>query len=113
MWTLRESVRLSASPMTSKLATTVAFVVVAASRPTMSPMLVTIAAGPPKLRRRKSGTLHRAREGEPIKVASDEYPPAPNMLFPFLRMRFEEPQRLVERARKGRQKIRRIGVPRF
>jgi hypothetical protein len=54
MWTLSESVRLSAMPIISRLPMTAAFVAVAASSPMINPMQVTIAAGEPKLTERRS-----------------------------------------------------------
>jgi len=49
-------------------------------------------------------------EGEPKKVGVRRVSTRPDMLSPLLRVALREPQRLVERARKGREKIRRVGV---
>ena len=76
MWTLSGSVKLSATPMISRLPITAAFVAVAASRPMIRPMQVTIAAGEPKLTDRRSTNSVIARRADRIgrsKVASSAF----------------------------------------
>src|SRR5436190_13355663 len=117
MWTLSESVKLSATPMISRLPMTAAFVAVAASRPMIRPMQVTIAAGEPKLTDRRSIKSVIARRADRIgrsKVASTALMSGSPVgldetLFALLDVRLEEPQLLVEGPREGGQQISGVG----